>query len=83
VSVKIRLKRFGKKRQPHYRIVVMDSKAHRDGRALEEVGLYQPIAAEGEQIKLDEERVRTWLDHGAQPTGSVRNILNRMNIHRK
>ena len=61
MSVRIRLKKFGTKQRPYYRIVVMDSRAPRDGRALEEVGTYQPIAPEGEQIEVNEERVREWL----------------------
>ena len=52
MSVKIRLKRFGTKKRPYYRIVVMDSRAPRDGRTLEEVGLYHPIEVEDKQVML-------------------------------
>lgn len=84
MSTKIRLKRFGTKKRPFYRIVVVDSKAPRDGRALDELGLYHPIEAnETEQVKFDEEKVREWLQKGAQPTLTVRKLLNRSNFHVK
>jgi small subunit ribosomal protein S16 len=81
MSTKIRLKRFGTKKRPFYRIVVMDGHAPRDGRALDEIGLYHPLAAEAEsQVKFDEEKVREWLDKGARPTQTVRKLLNRNNF---
>ncbi len=81
MSTKIRLKRFGTKKRPFYRIVVIDSHAARDGRALEEVGIYHPIAGETEnQVRFDEEKVRAWLAKGAQPTRTVRKLLNRNNV---
>ncbi len=83
MSVKIRLKRFGTKKRPYYRIVVMDSRAPRDGRTLEEVGLYHPIEAADKQLKLDEEKIKGWLSKGAQPTDTVRKLLNSREIHIK
>jgi small subunit ribosomal protein S16 len=80
LSVKIRLKRFGSKKRPYYRIVVMDSRAPRDGRALEEVGLYHPIEKEEAQLRLNEERIREWIANGAQATGTVKRLLNKNNI---
>lgn len=81
MSTKIRLKRFGTKKRPFYRIVVMDSKEPRDGRALDELGLYHPIEAEEtNQVRFDEEKVRAWLEKGAQPTQTVRKLLNRNNF---
>lgn len=81
MSTKIRLKRFGTKKRPFYRIVVMDAQTPRDGRALDEVGLYHPIASEDEQqVRFDEEKVRAWLEKGAQPTQTVRKLLNRNNF---
>ena len=81
MSTKIRLKRFGTKKRPFYRIVVMDSKEPRDGRALDELGLYHPIEAEEtNQVRFDEEKVRSWLEKGAQPTQTVRKLLNRNNF---
>jgi len=83
VSVRIRLKRFGTKKRPYYRIVVIDSRTARDGRALEEVGFYHPIEVEDKQLSVKEDRVREWLDKGATPSDTVRQLLNRKNIHRK
>lgn len=80
MSVKIRLKKFGTKKRPYYRIVVMDSKTPRDGRAIEEVGLYHPIEAEDKQVRLDEPKIREWLGKGALPTTTVKKILNKNNI---
>ena len=80
MSVKIRLKKFGSKKRPYYRIVVMDSRAPRDGRALEEVGLYHPIEKEEAQLRLNEERIREWIANGAQATGTVKRLLNKNNI---
>ena len=81
MSVKIRLKRFGTKQRPYYRIVVMDSKTARDGRALEEVGLYHPIEAEGKQLSLDEAKIKEWLKKGALPTPTVKKLLNSKSIY--
>ncbi|TVQ24845.1 MAG: 30S ribosomal protein S16 [Spirochaetaceae bacterium] len=78
--VRIRLKRLGTKMRPFYRIVVMDSRQPRDGRAIEEVGLYHPIAPEGPQVRIDEERVKEWLSKGAQPSQTVKRLLNKQNI---
>jgi len=80
VSVKIRLKRFGTTRRPYYRVVVMDSKSPRDGKTIEEVGLYHPIEAEDRQVKLDSDKIRYWLDKGAQPSDTVKKLLNKNNI---
>ena len=80
MSVRIRLKRFGSKMRPYYRIVVMDSRAPRDGRPLEEVGLYHPISPEDQQIELQEDRIREWLSKGAQPSDTVKKLLNKKNI---
>ncbi|MCP5515268.1 MAG: 30S ribosomal protein S16 [Spirochaetales bacterium] len=83
MSVKIRLKRFGTKKRPYYRVVVMDSASPRDGRTIEEVGLYHPIEAEERQLKLDAEKIKQWLDKGAQPTDTVKKLLNKSNIFLK
>ena len=80
MSVKIRLKKFGSKKRPYYRIVVQDSREPRDGRAIEELGIYHPIEAEDRQIAFDADRVRVWLDKGAQPSDTVRRILNHKNF---
>ncbi len=80
MSVKIRLKRFGSKKRPYYRIVVMDSRAPRDGRTLEEVGIYHPIETEDKQVVLKEDRIKEWIDKGAQPTATVKKLLNKREI---
>lgn len=80
MSVKIRLKRFGTKMRPYYRVVVMDSRAPRDGRTLDEVGLYHPVEAEGKQVKLDTEKINEWISKGAQPTATVKKLLNKNSI---
>jgi len=77
VSVKIRLKKFGSKKRPYYRIVVQDSREPRDGKTIDEVGIYHPIEAEEQQIAFNSEKVRLWLDKGAQPTDTVRRLLNK------
>ncbi len=74
--VKIRLKRFGTKARPDYRIVVLDSRKPRDGATIEEIGQYHPIAPEGKQMCFDEERAKYWLSVGAQPTSIVKKIFN-------
>ncbi|WP_019634830.1 30S ribosomal protein S16 [Actinomadura atramentaria] len=74
MAVKIKLKRLGKIRNPQYRIVVADARTKRDGRAIEEIGLYQP-KQEPSLIKIDSERAQYWLGVGAQPTEPVLNLL--------
>ncbi|WP_328326283.1 30S ribosomal protein S16 [Kribbella sp. NBC_00382] len=74
MAVKIRLKRIGKKRAPHYRIVVMDARAKRDGRAIEEIGKYNP-KAEPSFIHVESDRAQYWLGVGAQPTEAVAAIF--------
>jgi len=74
VAVKIRLKRLGKIRSPHYRIVVADSRGKRDGRAIEEIGKYHP-KNDPSVIEVDSERAQYWLGVGAQPTEAVAALL--------
>ncbi|MGC5617457.1 30S ribosomal protein S16 [Georgenia sp. Z1491] len=74
MAVKIRLKRLGKIHSPHYRVVVMDSRTRRDGRAIEEIGLYNPME-EPSLIQIDSERAQYWLGVGAQPTEQVAALL--------
>jgi small subunit ribosomal protein S16 len=76
VAVKIRLKRLGKIRSPHYRIVVADSRTKRDGRAIEEIGKYHP-KNDPSVIEVDSERAQYWLSVGAQPSEAVVAILKR------
>ncbi|HEX6515930.1 MAG TPA: 30S ribosomal protein S16 [Nocardioidaceae bacterium] len=74
MAVKIRLKRMGKVRAPHYRVVVVDSRKKRDGRVIEEIGKYHP-KEEPSLIEVDSERAQYWLGVGAQPTEPVAAIL--------
>lgn len=74
MAVKIRLKRFGKIRSPYYRIVVADSRTHRDGRVIEEIGKYDPTQSPS-LIEVQSERALYWLGVGAQPTEQVAAIL--------
>jgi len=76
VAVKIRLKRMGKIRNPQYRIVVMDARSKRDGRAIEEIGIYQP-KSNPSIIQVKSERAQYWLGVGAQPTETVVSILKK------
>ena len=73
MAVKIRLRRMGAKKAPFYRIVVADSRYPRDGRFIEEVGYYDPTK-EPSVIKIDEEKAKTWLANGAQPTDTVKKL---------
>ncbi|MEY4262445.1 MAG: hypothetical protein RLY88_153, partial [Actinomycetota bacterium] len=74
MAVKIRLKRHGKIRAPHYRIVVADSRTHRDGRVIEEIGRYIPTENPS-FIEVNSERAQYWLGVGAQPTEQVAVLL--------
>jgi len=75
--IKLRLKRFGKKRHPSYRIVAMNSRDRRDGRPLEELGYYNPIT---DETSLKVEPLVKRLKEGAQPTDTVRRILEKANV---
>ncbi len=74
--VKIRLRRMGAKKNPYYRIVVADSRFPRDGRFIEEVGTYAPLADPSE-VTVDAERIQYWLKNGAQPTDTVKTLLKK------
>ena len=74
MAVKIRLKRMGSNKKPFYRIVVADSRAPRDGRFIEEIGYYNPVS-EPKQIKINDEKAKKWLGVGAQPTETVKKLL--------
>ncbi|WP_323096941.1 30S ribosomal protein S16 [Intrasporangium sp. YIM S08009] len=74
MAVKIRLKRMGKIRAPFYRVVVMDSRTKRDGRAIEEIGKYHPTE-EPSVIEIDMDRAKYWLGQGAQPTEAVAALI--------
>jgi small subunit ribosomal protein S16 len=75
--VSIRLARAGAKKRPFYHVVVTDSRASRDGRFIERIGFYNPIATEQEEkLRIDRERVAYWTSHGAKASGAVTKLLN-------
>ena len=80
--VKIRLNRMGAKRQPFYRLVVADSRSPRDGRFIEIVGNYDPTKNPA-IVNIDEEKVISWIQNGAQPTDTVRSLLSKQGIMKK
>jgi small subunit ribosomal protein S16 len=80
MSAAIRLKRFGTKKRPYYRIVVIDKRSARDGKTIEELGYYHPIEAEDKQIHFDADKVRAWIDKGAIVSDTVHSILNKKNF---
>jgi len=79
MSVKIRLKRMGSKKKPFYRVIVADSRSPRDGKFIEELGYYNPIANPAE-VKLDDEKAKKWIANGAQPTDTVKSLLKKSGI---
>jgi small subunit ribosomal protein S16 len=80
MSAVIRLKRFGSKKRPYYRIVVMDKRAPRDGRTIEELGYYHPIEAEDKQIEFNAQKAKAWIKEGAVVSDTVRRIFNKKNL---
>jgi len=82
MAVKLRLKRMGSKQKPFYRIVAADSRSPRDGRFIETVGTYNPIKVE-DNLTIDEEKALYWLNNGAQPTDTVKNILSKTGVWAK
>ena len=82
MAVKMRLKRMGAKKRPFYRIVVADSRFPRDGRFIEEVGYYNPIE-NPTVVKVDKEVALKWLNNGATPTDTVKNLFSKAGIMTK
>ncbi len=79
MAVKIRLRRMGAKKAPFYRVVVADSRYPRDGRFIEELGTYNPLADPSE-FTVDAEKTKKWIANGAQPTDTVKALLKKNNI---
>ncbi|MFW5488535.1 MAG: 30S ribosomal protein S16 [Desulfovibrio sp.] len=79
MALKLRLTRMGSKKRPFYRIVAINSETRRDGRPLEFLGHYNPMV-EPEEIKIDSEKVKMWLERGAQPSNTVRSLLKKAGI---
>ncbi|WP_409292220.1 30S ribosomal protein S16 [Peribacillus sp. SCS-26] len=82
MAVKIRLKRMGAKKSPFYRIVVADSRAPRDGRSIETIGTYNPVT-EPATININDELALKWLQDGAKPSDTVRNLFSKQGILEK
>jgi len=82
VATRIRLRRMGAKKKPFYRIVVADSRSPRDGRFIEEIGYYDPLKNPAE-VKIDDEKAIKWLKNGAQPSETVRALLNKAGLMEK
>jgi len=82
MALKIRLSRGGAKKRPFYRIVIADSRSPRDGRFIERVGVYNPMLAKDspERLKINEERIKHWLSHGATPSDRVAKFLGTAEI---
>ena len=79
MAVKIRLRRMGAKKAPFYRVVVADSRFPRDGRFIEEIGIYDPTK-EPAVVSIDAEKAKAWIANGAQPTDTVKVLLKKNNI---
>ncbi len=79
MAVKIRLRRVGAKKAPFYRIVVADSRFPRDGRFIEEIGVYNPLV-EPSEVKVDADKAKEWIKNGAQPTDTVKALLKKQGV---
>ncbi|MBB3109364.1 small subunit ribosomal protein S16 [Paenibacillus phyllosphaerae] len=82
MAVRIRLKRMGAHKAPYYRVVVSDSRSPRDGRFIEEIGTYNPVAQPA-QVTIDEEKALKWLNNGAQASDTARNLLSQAGVLKK
>ncbi len=82
MAVKLRLKRMGSKQKPFYRIVAADSRSPRDGRFIETIGTYNPIKG-ADVLTIDEEKALKWLNNGAIPTDTVKNLFTQKGINAK
>ena len=76
MAVKLKLTRLGSKKHPFYRVVAATDETRRDGRPLEFLGFYNPMTNPAE-VRLDAEKIRVWLDKGAEPTSTVRSLLKK------
>lgn len=84
MSLKIRLSRAGSKKRPYYHVVVADVRSPRDGRFIEQVGSWNPmLSKDDERVKINEERVKHWLSHGALPTDRVARFLDQAGITKR
>ncbi|NLY08954.1 MAG: 30S ribosomal protein S16 [Tissierellia bacterium] len=79
MAVKIRLRRMGSKKSPFYRVIVADSRAPRNGRFIEEIGVYNPLT-EPKTFKVDQEKAVDWLNKGAKPTDTVARLFKQAGV---
>lgn len=82
MSVKIRMKRMGSKKNPFFRIVVADSRSPRDGRQIEQIGTFDPLT-QPETVNIDEDKALDWMSKGAQPSDTVRTLFSKQGILKK
>jgi len=82
LPVAIRLKRFGRKKKPFYRVVVADTRDPRQGRSIDNLGYYNPLT-EPAQVQIDEDKAIKWLTDGAKPTDTVKSLLSKIGILQK
>jgi ribosomal protein S16 len=82
MAVRIRLKRMGAHKRPFYRVVVSDSRSPRDGRFIDEIGTYNPVAQPA-QLNIDEEKALKWLQNGAQASDTARSLLSKAGVLKK
>ena len=80
MAVKMRLRRMGAKKAPTYRVIIADSRSPRDGRFIEEIGVYNPLTNPAE-VKIDMEKAEQWIKNGAQPTETVKALLKKQNAN--
>lgn len=84
MSLKIRLARAGSKKRPYYHIVVADARSPRDGRFIETIGAWNPtLPKDGDRVKIDADRAKHWLSHGAQPTDRVLRFLDQAGVAKR
>ena len=84
MALKIRLARAGSKKRPYYHVVVADARSPRDGRFIESLGSWNPLLPkDGERVKVDADRVKHWLSHGAQPTDRVLRFLDEAGVMKR
>lgn len=76
----MRLKRFGSKKKPYYRVVIQDNRKATSSVTIDEVGYYHPIAEKDQQVKLDAEKVKMWIGKGVQVSPTVKNLINSQGI---
>ncbi len=81
MAVRLRLKRMGRRHRPFFRLSAFDSRSQRDGKVIEELGIYDPVEKdEAKQVRINTERVEYWLSQGALPTETVKSLLKKSGV---